>query len=88
VLAYCREQGMVLTAYSPIKDGVLEHKVVGEVARKHGATPAQIAIAWLLAQPKVITIPKTSNLGRARENMDALDIQLSEEDMQRLDAVR
>ena len=87
VLEECRKQKMPLTAYSPFKDGVLQNRTVGEIARKHGATPAQIAIAWLLTQPNVITIPKTTHVGRARENLEALDIELSAEEMERLGAV-
>jgi diketogulonate reductase-like aldo/keto reductase len=87
LLELCQSKGMVLTAYSPLKDAVLTHPVVTDIARIHGATPAQVAIAWLLAQKKVITIPKTANLGRARENLGALDVELSADDVARLDAI-
>lgn len=87
VLTYCQDHGILLTAYSPIKNGVLENPVVRELAQERDATPAQIALAWLLAQPRVITIPKTGNLARGRENLAALDVELSGDDMARLNAV-
>lgn len=87
VLSYCQDNGILLAAYSPIKDGVLTDRVVRELAREKNATPAQIALAWLLAQPGVITIPKTSNVERGKENLEALNIELSADDMSRLNAI-
>lgn len=86
VLSYCQQQGIVLTAYSPIKN-VLDEPVVKEIAQERDATPAQIGLAWLLAQPRVITIPKTSNLERGRENLAAADIELDADDIARLNAI-
>ena len=77
VLEYCRGQGILLTAYSPLKDGVLQAPAAMEIALARGATPAQVAFGWLLDQPGVITIPKTSNLERARENLGALELKLT-----------
>ncbi|MEX1018137.1 MAG: aldo/keto reductase [Litorilinea sp.] len=87
VLSYCQDKGILLTAYSPIKNGVLENPVVQEIARERDVTSAQIALAWLLNQPGVITIPKTSNLDRGRENLGAVDIDLQAEEMSRLSAI-
>jgi diketogulonate reductase-like aldo/keto reductase len=87
VLNYCQSHNILLTAYSPIKDGVLDNPVVKEVAQAHDATPAQIAIAWLLAQPRVITIPKTSRPERGRENLEALEIELSPQDLAALNGI-
>lgn len=84
VLAFCQEQGIVLTAYSPLKSDVLTHPTVVEIARAHGATPAQVALKWLIDQPRVITIPKSSDLEHARENMDALRLELTAEETERL----
>jgi diketogulonate reductase-like aldo/keto reductase len=55
------------------------------VARRHGVTPAQIALAWLLRQDGVIAIPKAASPGHVRENRAALDIVLSTEDLAELD---
>jgi diketogulonate reductase-like aldo/keto reductase len=84
-LAYCQEHGILLTAYSPVKDGVLENATIDEIAQHNNATPAQVAIQWLIRQENVITIPKSSNLQRQRENLDAAEIELAEVDVQRLD---
>lgn len=84
LLAYCQENNIVLTAYSPIKDGVLQNETVQEVARKHGASAAQVAIRWLTLKPNVVTIPKSSNRNRLRENLEAQELELDDEDVLRL----
>jgi diketogulonate reductase-like aldo/keto reductase len=84
VLEYCQMNGIVLTAYSPIKYGSLKHPVVREIAEKNDATPVQIALNWLVRQPKVITIPKSIDERHLRENLEALDLELGEEDIERL----
>ena len=84
LLRYCQENDVVLTAYSPIKDGVLQNETVQAVASKHGATAAQVAIRWLTLKPNVVTIPKSSKRARLRENLEALKLELDEEDVRRL----
>ena len=84
LLRYCQENDIVLTAYSPLKDGVMQNETVQAVARKHGATAAQVAIRWLTCQPQVVTIPKSSNRTRLLENLEALKLELDDEDVQRL----
>jgi diketogulonate reductase-like aldo/keto reductase len=56
-----------------------------EIARRRGATPQQIALAWLTTQPRVITIPMSSNPQHQAENLGAADIVLSTEEMEQLD---
>ena len=56
------------------------------VARRHGATPAQIALAWVLAQPATIAIPKAVGEDHVRENRAAHDLVLTDEDLAALDA--
>jgi len=85
VVAYCQENGILITAYSPVKDGVLEDSTVNEIAQKHNVTAAQVALQWLIQQPQVITIPKSSNKERQQENWDAAGIDLPAHDIQRLD---
>jgi diketogulonate reductase-like aldo/keto reductase len=85
VLGYCQENGILLTAYSPLKRGVLSERIVRRVAERHGATPAQVALRWLLSQPDVITIPKSSNRSRLEENYAALGLELTPEDRAALD---
>ncbi|MGA7916182.1 MAG: aldo/keto reductase [Candidatus Acidiferrales bacterium] len=61
--------------------------LLGRIAKQKGATPAQIALAWLLAQkPWIVPIPGTTKLNRLDENIGALSIQLTPEDLQEIDA--
>ena len=65
-------------AYSPLDQGALLGKAaLKKLAGEVGCTPAQLAIAWLLAQPGVVTIPKSSTRERVKENLGALDVKLS-----------
>lgn len=88
VLRYCQEHDLVLTAYSPVKGGVLGNEVVREIAEAHGATPAQVALRWLVRQESVITIPKSTDRQHLKDNLAALDLELTEEDVARLDRLR
>ena len=87
VLEFCQREGIMLTAYSPLKHDVLENQVVKRIAAAHNATPAQVAIQWLVRQPAVITIPKTSDLEHAQENLGALDVKLSDADVAALNSI-
>ena len=79
-------RGIPIMAYSPIDQrGVLENATLGRVATRRRATPAQIAIAWVLRQPGVVTIPKSANADHVRENRGALDLHLTQEDLDDLD---
>jgi len=72
LLPWLRERGVPVMAYSPIEQGrLLRHKGLQDFARRHGMTPAQAALAWLLAQSGVIAIPKSASLARVRENAAA-----------------
>jgi diketogulonate reductase-like aldo/keto reductase len=86
VLKHCQEQGVLLTAYSPFDRGtVLGDPEVVRIADMYGKTPAQIALAWLLRQPGVITIPMSEDPAHLKSNLGALDIQFSMEDIEILD---
>jgi 2,5-diketo-D-gluconate reductase B len=82
LLEICRANGVVLTAYSPLaKGGAGEDATLRRIAAKHGATGAQVALAWLLAQDGVAMVPKAASRNRQQENLDALRIALDAEDM-------
>jgi 2,5-diketo-D-gluconate reductase B len=82
LLEVTRANGMGLTAYSPLgKGGGLELPVLQQVAAKHGATAAQVALAWLLSQPGVAMIPKAASPARQKENLGALAVTLDAEDL-------
>ena len=74
-----------LMAYCPLDQGhLLQHPVLRQLAERHDATTAQIALAWLLAQKGVIAIPKSTHLERVKENLDAAELLLTQDDLQLL----
>ena len=82
---WSRERGMPLMAYSPVEQGRLARNTrLDAVAARHDATPAQIALAWVLAQPGVIAIPKAVQPEHVRQNVAAVDIRLTAEDLAEL----
>lgn len=77
LLPWQRQRGMPLMAYSPIDQGALAREPgLRALAQRLGATPAQIALAWLLVQPGVAAIPKASRSAHLRENLAAADLVL------------
>jgi diketogulonate reductase-like aldo/keto reductase len=85
VIDYCQKNDILVTAYSPVKfRSVRVNKTLGEIANAHSATPFQIALAWLVMQPCVITIPMSFNPAHIKENFDATDIELSAEEISKL----
>jgi diketogulonate reductase-like aldo/keto reductase len=86
LIPWSRKFGMPLMAYSPIEQGrVLKHPAVKKIAERHEATPAQIALAWVLRHPDICAIPRSGNPAHTRENFHALDVQLTREDLAELD---
>jgi diketogulonate reductase-like aldo/keto reductase len=86
LVPWCRERGIAIMAYTPLgQGGLLGNRTLAEIARRSGATPAQIALAWLLRQEGTIVIPKASRPEHVRENRGAFDIALTEEDLTALD---
>ena len=86
LLPWCREREVPVMAYSPIDQGrLVKHPGVARIARTRGATPAQIALAWVLRQPDVLAIPKGAQLDHVRQNRAALDIHLTREELMELE---
>ncbi|PEN10357.1 aldehyde oxidoreductase [Longibacter salinarum] len=96
MLEFARENDIHLTAYSPLgsKDRpkgmkaddepiLLEDPVIGGIADDHGATPAQVLISWAIHRGTAV-IPKSVNEGRIKENFASKDLQLTDEDMERI----
>jgi len=78
LLPWCRERGIAIMAYTPLGQGSLLHdRTLAEIARRRGATPAQVALAWLLRQPGTIVIPKASHPVHVLENRGADHITLT-----------
>jgi diketogulonate reductase-like aldo/keto reductase len=87
VIEYCQQNEILVTAYSPVKfRNIRVNKVLAELAKAHSVTPYQIALAWLVIQPRVITIPMSFNPQHILENYNAADIKLSTEDISKLGA--
>ncbi len=84
---WCRQRSVPLMAYSPLDQAgsLLQSPVLAAIATRHEASPAQIALAWLLHQPNTVVIPKSIHPQRIKENMDAINIKLSQEDLGDLD---
>ena len=87
LIRYSEDQGLPLMAYSPVGQGggLLHDPVLRRVAGKHGVSPAQIALAWTLRHPNVISIPKAASAAHVRENAAAASIVLEDEDLAALD---
>ena len=83
---WCRQRHIPIMAYSPIEQGrILNNSELEAVAIRHSATTAQVALAWVLQQDGVIAIPKASTARHVRENRGALEIRLTQQDMDALD---
>jgi diketogulonate reductase-like aldo/keto reductase len=86
LLPWCQKQGMPIMAYSPVEQGrILHNEALSQIARRLGATPAQVALSWVLRQDGVVAIPKAGTVAHVRENRKALDLRLGEQDLSELD---
>jgi pyridoxine 4-dehydrogenase len=88
VLAACQEQGLGFLPWYPLATGDLAGPGgdLDEVARAHSATPAQVALAWLLQHsPVMLPIPGTSSIAHFEENLEAQELELSPDEMSELD---
>jgi 2,5-diketo-D-gluconate reductase B len=89
MLAALKRHGMILTAYCPVARGkLLDDPAVGEIAKAHGKTHAQIGLRWLIQQPGVAAVPRALEERHIAENIDVFDFSLTGEEMQRLSALR
>lgn len=85
VIEYCQQNDILVTAYSPVKfRNIRVNKTLAAIAKAHSATPFQIALAWLVMQPRVITIPMSFNPQHIRENFEAAAIELTQEEFKAL----
>ncbi|SDG66782.1 Aldo/keto reductase [Lentzea fradiae] len=86
LLPWHAEAGIPVMAYSPVEQGrLLGSPALASVARRHDATPAQIALAWVLRLPHVNAIPKAGTADHVRDNARARDLTLTSEDLAELD---
>jgi len=88
LLPWCRARKMPVMAYSPLGQGgrLLRSAALQKVARRHGAGPAQVALAWCMRDANTIAIPKASNAAHLHQNSAAVRLRLSSEDYAEIDA--
>ena len=85
VLEYCQQNNILFTAYSPIDEGRLRsNKTLEAIAKNHNVTTYQIALVWVISQPRIITIPMSSNPRHIRENFEAANIELTQNEINQL----
>jgi diketogulonate reductase-like aldo/keto reductase len=86
LMPWCRQHRVPVMAYSPIEQGrVLGHPALREIAKAHGATPAQVALAWLMRHDDVIVIPKAGSPAHVDDDLAALGLLLTHDDFVALD---
>lgn len=86
LLPWCRDHAVAVMAYSPLDQGRLAlGGALARVARRHGATPAQVALAWTIRLPGVAAIPKAARPEHVRDNAGALRLRLTPEDLAEID---
>lgn len=86
LLPWCKQRQLGIMAYSPVEQkAFVNDSKLKDIATQHNATPTQIALSWLLHQDNVLSIPKATNPAHVKENCAALDIQLTEQELQKLD---
>jgi 2,5-diketo-D-gluconate reductase B len=85
--AIAEREDALIEAYAPLGSGgsLLGDPVLEEIAAAHEATPAQVALSWLVWQDRVTALPRSTNPGRRRENLAALELELAPEERARLD---
>ena len=83
--AFLNNHHILLEAYSPLARGdVFDNEVIKEIADKHNITPAQVSLAWILSDKHRVAIPKTSNPDHLQGNLDAMKVQLSAEELEKI----
>lgn len=83
-----RRHDMMLTAYCPIARGkVLDDPVLSDIATRHGKSPAQVTLRWLVQQDHVAAIPKSAHAQRRADNFDIFDFELDDDEMRAIDAL-
>ena len=86
LIPWCRERGIAIMAYTPLEQGrILGNRALQEVAARHGATAAQVALAWLLRQDGMMVIPKATTQQHVRDNRGAAELRLTADDLAALD---
>jgi diketogulonate reductase-like aldo/keto reductase len=86
LMPWCRRAGVPIMAYAPIEQGrLLNDPAVRRIAERHGGTPSQVALAWVLGHEDVAAIPMAGTRAHVRENAMALELVLDADDLRALD---
>jgi diketogulonate reductase-like aldo/keto reductase len=86
VIPWCRQRHIAIMAYTPLEQGrILGNRALRAVADRHGASAAQVALAWLLRRDGMIVIPKATQPEHVRDNRGAIDLKLDDSDLAELD---
>lgn len=86
LIPWGEQHNMPVMAYTPLGEGRLRnHRTLTAIARRHGATPTQVVLAWTIRTANVIAIPKAGSIAHAEENVRSLDIDLTEEELKEID---
>ncbi|PVU84769.1 hypothetical protein BB559_007421 [Furculomyces boomerangus] len=88
---HCKKHGIVFEAYMSLArgrffNGTVEADEIGQVAEKHGATKAQVLLSWAINRD-VVVIPKASSISRLKENFESQNVELDQEDMDKIDSI-
>ncbi|MCC5847996.1 MAG: aldo/keto reductase [Verrucomicrobia bacterium] len=85
LLAVAGEHDLMFTAYSPLAQGeVVKHPVLEAIGANHGKSGNQVGLRWLLEQPQVVAIPRSSKPEHIRQNFEVFDFALSEDDKEKI----
>jgi diketogulonate reductase-like aldo/keto reductase len=86
LIPWCRRRGVGIMAYSPLEQGRLSRPpgLVATAAR-HGVSPEQVALAWLMSRDDVVVIPKATKADHVRDDIAAVGLHLDDEDRRRLE---
>jgi 2,5-diketo-D-gluconate reductase B len=88
LVEYCQDNDMYLVAYSPLARGkVMEVPEIQEIAEKHGVSEAQVSLAWIMQHDNVVAIPKASSEDHIRDNWKARDLELDQEDIEKINSI-
>jgi diketogulonate reductase-like aldo/keto reductase len=86
LMPWCEQRHIPVMAYSPLEQGrLMGHSAIRRIADENSATPAQIALAWVLRKENLIAVPKASMPGHVKQNRIALDIHLTRDELAELD---
>lgn len=88
LIPWCEDHNIPVMAYAPIEQGrIMKNRDLLELARKLNVAPSVLALAWVIRNPLMIAIPKTSSIKHLRENTKALDLSLDQEVLRALDKI-